>query len=683
MKRFKYFAFFTLTLLLFSASKSYACHPLPLLNFGQFQYVPGVGLRVTADSDPLTFGCDEYWLDMEFRCMGNIMDGSGLTAGVYDTTLCFPFFQSAQVLKPVQMPMTYPVITIPDSILCPGMTYQYRLRENHNFQVGPWTPVMSFTMPGVLDTNMGSLTLTANPQTFCGSTQLGWFLTPGGGCGTSGCGSTDTSYQWYVISGEPMNVPVNFSCDTCPYPTASPSITTTYGLTITIGDSNACGYGVYTMNPITVTPLPYPIDGSLGIVADCNGNVDLSITGYQGNIQWQSSSSSGPWNNISGATFDTLSQSNISPGDCFRLEISTSCATIFSDTICMSQYSPTITGIASYTTDCNGNVSLDLTGYQGNIQWQSSMASGPWIDILGATLDTLTQFGITTGDCFRVKLMSNCDTSYSDTICPVISANSIAGVINYTGGCDGNVNLWLTGYQGNIQWQSSIASGPWTNISGANSDSLSQSGINTGDCFRAQIFTRCDTVYTDTVCPTMFLGPTAAFIYGVPGNSQSNVPVSFTDNSTGNIVTWLWDFGGGSPGNNTGIPNPVHTYYGPGNYTVTLIVTDANGCIDSVSVIIEIDSTYHGPPTIVIPNVISPNGDGENDMLVFKNLEFYDGNILKVFNRWGRNVYEQIDYSNNWNGGEANEGTYFYVLEVQLPDKDELEIYKGSITIIR
>jgi gliding motility-associated-like protein len=683
MKHLNYFAPLLLIFSLFISTESFACHPLPLLNFNQFQYTPGVGLQITADSDPLTWGCDEYWLDIEFRCQGNTFDGSGLSAGVWDTTVCFPFFQSAQVLKPVQALMTYPWSTIPDSILCPGMTYEYRMRENHNFQVGPWTPVMSFTMPGVLDTNLGSLNLTANPNFFCAGTQLGWNWTPGSGCGTSGCGSADTSYQWYVISGEPINVPVNFSCDTCPYPTASPSITTTYGLTIGVGDSNACGYGVYTMIPVTVTPLPYPIDGSLGIAADCNGNVDLNITGYQGDLQWQSSTGSGPWINISGAVFDTLSQSNTSPGDCFRLEISTACATIFSDTICMSQFSPTVGGAVSYTADCQGNVSLLLNGHQGNIQWQSSIASGPWTDISGAAMDTLTQAGIVTGDCFRVKLESACDTSYSDTICPIIPVNSITGVINYTADCEGNVYFWLTGAQGDIQWQSSIASGPWNNISGATSDSLSQAGINTGDCFRVQISTVCDTILTDTVCPTMFLGPTAAFTNGTPGNSQSNVPVSFTDNSTGNIVTWLWNFGGGNPGNNTGIPNPVHTYHAPGSYTVTLIVTDANGCIDSVSLIIQIDSTYDGPPSIVIPNVISPNGDGENDMLVFKNLEQYDGNILKIFNRWGTSVYEQIDYNNNWNGGEATAGTYFYMLDVKVPDKDDIETYKGSITIIR
>lgn len=664
--------------MLFSAKKSYACHPLPLINFAQFQYIPGVGLQVTADSDPLTWGCAEYWLDMEIRCNGNIMDGSGLSAGIWDSTYCFPFFQSAQIMKPVQMLMTYPPITIPDSILCPGKTYQYRLRENHNFSVSPWSPVMTFTMPGILDTSVGSLTLTANPQVFCGSTQLGWSWTPGGGCATNGC-NNDTTYQWYVISGEPMNVPVNFSCDTCPYPIASPSIITTYGLNITIGDSNACGYGVYTMNPITVTPLPYPATGPLASNSDCNGNIDLNITGYSGSLQWQSSINSAPWTNISNAIFDTLTQSNVSAGDCYRVEISTSCATIYSDTICMDSLITTSSGTVNFTSDCQGNVSLSLNSYQGNLQWQSSIANGPWVDIVGETYDTLTQSGIINGDCFRVKLTSLCDTNYSDTICPIIPAYSVTGFINSLSDCNGDIDLWVTGAQGSLQWQSSTANGPWVNVAGANIDSLTQSGINTGDCFRVQISTLCDTIYSDTICPTMFTGPIADFTFSPPGNSQSNVPISFTDNSVGNIVSWTWNFGGGNPGNNTTIPNPTHTYHSPGTYIIVLIVTDINGCIDSISYPYIVDS-IPGQNKLIIPNVFSPNGDGVNDMLVFKNLNEFE-NVLQVYNRWGTLIFRQENYKNDWNGDDLSEGTYYYVLDAKIID--EHQTYKGYITLMR
>ncbi len=50
--------------------------------------------------------------------------------------------------------------------------------------------------------------------------------------------------------------------------------------------------------------------------------------------------------------------------------------------------------------------------------------------------------------------------------------------------------------------------------------------------------------------------------------------VDFTDNSTGNIVSWFWDFGNGETST---LQNPSTTYTGKGRFTVSLTVTDDNG----------------------------------------------------------------------------------------------------------
>lgn len=68
-----------------------------------------------------------------------------------------------------------------------------------------------------------------------------------------------------------------------------------------------------------------------------------------------------------------------------------------------------------------------------------------------------------------------------------------------------------------------------------------------------------------------------------------------------------------------------------------------------------------------IPNVITPNGDGINDFFFINELLFYEPIHLKVYNRWGRKVFEDENYKNDWNGvnmwGKSlAEGTYFYVL---------------------
>lgn len=68
------------------------------------------------------------------------------------------------------------------------------------------------------------------------------------------------------------------------------------------------------------------------------------------------------------------------------------------------------------------------------------------------------------------------------------------------------------------------------------------------------------------------VGPTASFTW-----SSNGLVVAFKDNTTKGTATlssWLWAFGDSSGSVDA---NPSHTYSAPGNYTIVLTVTDANG----------------------------------------------------------------------------------------------------------
>lgn len=67
--------------------------------------------------------------------------------------------------------------------------------------------------------------------------------------------------------------------------------------------------------------------------------------------------------------------------------------------------------------------------------------------------------------------------------------------------------------------------------------------------------------------------PVAAFTVS-PREGNSPLKVQFTDTSAGNVTSWLWDFG---DGNTSASRNPTHTYFGSGEYTVRLTVTNAFG----------------------------------------------------------------------------------------------------------
>lgn len=72
-------------------------------------------------------------------------------------------------------------------------------------------------------------------------------------------------------------------------------------------------------------------------------------------------------------------------------------------------------------------------------------------------------------------------------------------------------------------------------------------------------------------------------------------------------------------------------------------------------------------PLVVIPDVITPNGDQSNEYFEIAGIQNIPENKLVIFNRWGKEVFRAAPYSNDWNGthnGEPlPEGTYFYTLE--------------------
>ena len=86
-----------------------------------------------------------------------------------------------------------------------------------------------------------------------------------------------------------------------------------------------------------------------------------------------------------------------------------------------------------------------------------------------------------------------------------------------------------------------------------------------------------------------------------------------------------------------------------------------------------------------IPNTITPNGDGKNDVLKIDGIERYPNNELVIFNRWGDILYRAKPYLNDWqgvnqNGAELAEGTYYYVLRLNVNDG---KILTGNMTILR
>lgn len=82
-------------------------------------------------------------------------------------------------------------------------------------------------------------------------------------------------------------------------------------------------------------------------------------------------------------------------------------------------------------------------------------------------------------------------------------------------------------------------------------------------------------------------------------------------------------------------------------------------------------------------NMITPNGDGKNDVWIVKNLEDFPVNELSIYNREGKLVYTKVGYDNSWdgtyNGMALTEDTYYYVLTIDSGKK----VMKGFVSLVR
>jgi gliding motility-associated-like protein len=194
-----------------------------------------------------------------------------------------------------------------------------------------------------------------------------------------------------------------------------------------------------------------------------------------------------------------------------------------------------------------------------------------------------------------------------------------------------------------------------------------QNLVNTGNVFQGEINSNGTVYAQDSLngCVSNFSSlainfnpsPTASFeVDPSSGNGTTPFLVNFTNSST-NYSNWTWNFGDASTLDTINF-NTSHTYSEGGIYRVLLNVENAFGCKDTLGF------TVVALEELVIPNIFTPNGDGENDEFYFK----VDANSVRtfkaiIFDRWGKKVTEFGNVKDKWDGGNYPAGTYYYIIE--------------------
>lgn len=175
--------------------------------------------------------------------------------------------------------------------------------------------------------------------------------------------------------------------------------------------------------------------------------------------------------------------------------------------------------------------------------------------------------------------------------------------------------------------------------------------------------------------------PQADFTYSPIVPVENHDEVIFTNkSSTENNTTYQWFFNDNKPFVAAG-KNASYLFVNPGSYAVSLLATNEFNCSDTVIKVVNVGSDF----SIYIPNSFTPNEDGKND--IFKPIVYASKNYyMRVFDRWGEEVFYTRDVAEGWNGSHGDEScpqdiySYEIVLSNSLGERKQ---YIGTVLLLR
>ena len=181
--------------------------------------------------------------------------------------------------------------------------------------------------------------------------------------------------------------------------------------------------------------------------------------------------------------------------------------------------------------------------------------------------------------------------------------------------------------------------------------------------------------------------PTAQFSADPNPADILNPLVNFEDLSSSDVVGFEWSFLDGSILlGSSSQQNPSYEFpdNDPNNYQVNLLVVNADGCEDEVSVQVVINGVF----TCYVPTAFTPDGDGLNDFLYVSGESIDVTNFtFRIFNRWGEQIFEAEDMNTMWDGRHKNapaqEDVYIWKVETKDAVTGKLKEFTGHVMLMR
>jgi gliding motility-associated-like protein len=173
----------------------------------------------------------------------------------------------------------------------------------------------------------------------------------------------------------------------------------------------------------------------------------------------------------------------------------------------------------------------------------------------------------------------------------------------------------------------------------------------------------------------------------VASPSGGIAPLVVVFSATSKLSEVKWKFDDGSESSEI---NPVHQFEEPGIYFVTMLAKLADGSVIMDKAVIEVKAPIinNSKPvresSVFIPNIITPNGDGENDELIVVSEGIHSYSI-SIYSVNGKLVFQNDNPEINWDGKDLNglrveDGTYYYLINA-LGDDQKVYTPKGYLTV--
>lgn len=456
------------------------------------------------------------------------------------------------------------------------------------------------------------------------------------GANASG-GSSPYVYTWSGSAG--------LSCVTCQNPSANPTSNTNY--TVTVTDKDGCT-AAGTVS-VTVNNLPAINAGPPGLTLCTGTSTTLNATGGSTYV----------WSPSSGLSNTTIANPVANPSTAITYSVigkdANGCAGSDTVQIKFMYIPPVITTSSTYSTICIGS-SLDTLKATGGTSYL-------WND------------GLTTQTTSAIVVSPDVSTTYTVTV-----TNSI--------GCKGQATISVNVTSG-FPVPVVSPTGPLSFCLGDSIPGLTATPnpVTNGIAWVLNAVTTIG----NTFLPPQNLPVGTHPVYCVQGTGTSclsnptvvNIiinPLPNANAGTGGTVCpgfsmqlkgaggtgYMWSPSTGLSDPN--ISNPTAEPELTTTYFVT--VTDASNCRnrDSVTVHVVLNDTC----LVVIYNLISPNGDNDNDAWWIDGIRFFPDNHVRIFNRWGAKVWEGKGYDNdkviwrgdNQNGAKLPVSTYYYIIDL-------------------